>query len=129
MTEIFGVGPDQPTIENENGGKQSRLDYRCDLLPAAATLAVARVLHQGNLKYGPTNWRKIPCEDHLNHAMAHAFAYLGMDESDDHLAHFACRALMALEMHLGGKSVHSILEGLADRVIAQSELLSKKAEK
>ena len=34
--ELAGVGPKQEMYENENGGVQSRVPYRCDLLPARA---------------------------------------------------------------------------------------------
>lgn len=94
------LSKDAPMVVNEHGGKQSKLDYRCDLLPAAATLHVANILHHGALKYAPDNWRKIPCEDHLNHAMVHIFAHLAKNLEDDHLGHAACRMMMALEMLL-----------------------------
>lgn len=76
---------------------------RCDLSPARAVLAVAQVLATGAQKYGPDNWRGIPVEDHFNHALAHLFADLGGDTGDDHLAHAACRLLMALELRRGVK--------------------------
>lgn len=104
MAVVDGVGADAPTIMNEKGGKQSRTMYRVDLLPPQATLAVAAVLKHGADKYGEHNWHGIPVADHLNHALIHAFAYLAGDTQDDHLEHFACRALMGLEMHLRGKS-------------------------
>src|SRR5262249_45742671 len=92
-----GVGPEAPTTVNDKGGRQSASPYRCDLLPPDAVLAVAKVLKYGADKFGPDNWRKIPCADHLNHALAHVFAYGAGDTSDDHLAHAACRLLFALE--------------------------------
>ena len=94
---VAGVGPDAPTVTNAAGAKQSELRYRCDLLPAKATLAVAAVLHHGEVKYGKDNWRGIPQSDHINHAMTHYLAWLAGDKSDDHLGHAACRALMAIE--------------------------------
>ena len=100
---IAGVDPDAPTVVNASGGKQSRSLYRCDLLPAKATLAVASVLEYGVRKYTLNNWRLIPTRDHINHALVHLFAFLAGDTSDDHLGHAACRALMALELHLDGK--------------------------
>lgn len=99
---IEGVGPDAPTVTNAAGAKQSHVPYRCDLLPARATLAVAAVLHEGAAKYGPDNWRGIPVADHLNHAMTHVLAMLAGDTSDDHLEHAACRLLMALETKITG---------------------------
>lgn len=99
---VAGVGADAPTVTNDRGAKQSATLYRADLLPPAATLAVAGVLKHGADKYGEQNWRGIPVNDHLNHAMIHAFAYLAGDTTDDHLEHFACRALMALEIKKTG---------------------------
>ncbi len=97
---VAGLGPDAPTETNSKGGRQSALPYRADLLPAQATLAVAAVLKTGADKYGETNWHAISVREHLNHVLTHAFAYLAGDASDDHLAHMACRALMALEIQL-----------------------------
>lgn len=97
---VPGVGPDAPTTTNESGGKQSAVPYRMDLMPPKATLEVSKVLAEGAKKYAKNNWKLIPVEDHLNHAIVHAYAYLAGDASDEHLAHFACRALMALEMQL-----------------------------
>lgn len=97
---IEGMGPDTPTAVNESGAKQSALQYRFDLFPARALFAVAEVLKHGADKYGVDNWRGIPTGDHLNHALAHAYAHIGGDDQELHLAHHACRALMALEMHL-----------------------------
>lgn len=94
---IHGVGPDAPTVVNDAGAKQSKTLYRCDLLPPQATLAVAKVLQEGSVKYGDNNWHGIPVADHLNHAMVHVFASLAGDTQDDHLEHAACRILMALE--------------------------------
>lgn len=100
MATVQGVGPDAPIVTNEAGGKQSGSPYRCDLLPPLAALQVASVLKHGADKYGPNNWKKIPTGDHLNHALAHVLAWLAGDRQDDHLGHFACRAMMALETEL-----------------------------
>lgn len=94
---IKGVGKDSPVVVSENGAKQSDSPYRSDLLPPQATLAVAKVLKDGAAKYGDDNWRGLTVRDLLNHALTHALAYLSGDTQDDHLEHFACRALMALE--------------------------------
>lgn len=94
---VKGVGLDAEVVTNAKGAKQSATQYRMDLLPPQALLAVAGVLKLGAEKYGDNNWREIPIEDHLNHAIIHAYAYLAGDKQDDHLGHFACRALMALE--------------------------------
>ena len=97
MSDAFGLGPDAPITTNVAGGKQSAVPYRCDLLPPAALLSVARVLAAGDAKYGPDNWRRIDRADHLNHALSHVLAFLAGDASDDHLTHATCRLLFALE--------------------------------
>ena len=126
---VSGVGPDAPTVQNVAGGKQSDSGRRMDLVPATAILAVSKVLDCEGGKYGPTNWRLIKTESHLNHALVHIFAYLAGDAQDDHLEHAACRALMALEQKLGGKSLQQIVEGLTERVAKQSDQLSRNAER
>ena len=100
---ILGVGKDAPITVNEHGGKQSKLPYRFDLLDARAMFALAKVLCEGAEKYGDENWRKIPIRDHLNHLLAHVYAYMAGDESDDHLEHAFCRAMMAVALKLEGK--------------------------
>ena len=102
--KVAGVGDGAPTVTNEAGGKQSHVPYRLDLSPALATLHVGGVLAEGAEKYGEDNWRSIPVADHLNHALVHAYAWLAGDRSSDHLGHFACRAMMALELHLAGEA-------------------------
>lgn len=101
MAEVIGgLGVDAPVITNDKGGMQSASPYRIDLMPPKALFAVAEVLAIGARKYAKNNWKKIDIDDHLNHALAHAFAYLAGDTTDDHMGHFACRAMMALEMQL-----------------------------
>jgi hypothetical protein len=87
---------------NANGGRQSRLAERTDLLPPAAVLAVARVLKGGAAKYGDRNWRLIGVREHLNHALTHAYKYLAGDAEEPHLHNAACRLMMALEIELVG---------------------------
>jgi hypothetical protein len=91
------LGPEAPTHTNEQGGAQSTIPVRCDLLPPLAILAVAATLSPAAVKYGEANWRKIPQKDHVNHALAHIFAHLSGDTGDDHLNHAACRLLFAME--------------------------------
>lgn len=46
--------------------------------------------------YPVNNWRLIPREQHLNHAMNHIFAMAMGDEQDDHKSAAICRLHMAL---------------------------------
>lgn len=58
-------------------------------------LTISRVLKEGAEKYEANNWRLIPQEHHLSHALTHYFAYLLEDTTDDHLSHFFTRLMMA----------------------------------
>ena len=103
---IAGVGPDAPIVTNEVGAKQSHSPYRMDLIDAKALLKIAQVHKQGGDKYGDTNWRGIPVNDHINHALVHIYAHLAGDTSDEHLPHAATRMIFALAQELDAKSTH-----------------------
>lgn len=100
---IRGIGPDTPKVINEQGGSQSLLPYRFDLIDPQAIFALAEVLYQGAERHGEDNWRKIPINDHLNHALAHIYAYMAGDEQDDHLGHAFCRMMFAVALERGNK--------------------------
>lgn len=107
---IPGVGKNTRTLESDDGTKQADLPYAFHYLDPQALFAMARVMHEAAEKYGPPegNWRKISIEDHLNHMISHAYAYLAGDRSDDHLAHMACRAMGALQVSLQKPAVEII---------------------
>ena len=92
---IIGVAEEEMVV-NYNGGRQSRLDYRFDLIDTKAIFALAKVLHAGEVRYGKDNWRKIDAESHLNHALSHAYAFLAGDKQDNHLSNCFCRLMMAI---------------------------------
>ena len=92
---INGVAEEEMTT-NTQGGKQSKLELRFDLIDTKAIFALANVLHTGEVRYGKDNWRKIDTESHLNHALSHIFAFLAGDKQDNHLAHGLCRLVMAI---------------------------------
>lgn len=56
---------------------------------------IAKVLKYGEERYKANNWRLIPQEDHLNHALIHYYAFKVGDKQDDHLSHCLCRLMMA----------------------------------
>lgn len=58
-------------------------------------IKIGRVLQEGAEKYEPNNWRLIPQEEHVNHALIHLFAATAGDTQDDHLDHAMCRLMMA----------------------------------
>lgn len=93
----------QSTTVNELGGRQSRLSTRCDLLPPRASLRLAEVLAGGAEKYGEDNWHAISEREHIAHALEHVYRCLdGETGGEDHLAHAACRMVMALEIRERG---------------------------
>src|SRR6266496_1003496 len=81
--------PRHPTLA------QSDLEHRFDLLDGPAMYEMTHILYTGERKYGKDNWRRIPVEDHLNHMIAHAFAYLSGDRTTEHLANIMCRSMFA----------------------------------
>lgn len=91
-----GLSPDTPTHTNEKGGMQSAIPYAFHLLDANALLDIAKVFAEGAEKYARDNWRKITCEEHINHIMTHLWAALSGDKQDDHLEHAGARVIMAL---------------------------------
>lgn len=93
---IQGIGKNGPIHTNRDGGKQSSLNVRFDLLDPKAIFALAYILDEGAKKYSENNWRKVSQKDHINHALMHIFAHLNGDTQDDHLEHAFCRMMMAL---------------------------------
>lgn len=96
----LGLGPDAPTVTAANGAKQSHAPYAFTSIDPLALFRIAETQKGGDEKYGPDNWRRLPVEDHINHALAHIFGHQAGDQSDDHLAHAATRLLEALAVHL-----------------------------
>jgi hypothetical protein len=86
---------------NSQGGKQSKLNARYDLLPPNAIQRVAEVQHVGAVKYdknGVVNYINIPSSDHLNHALGHVMKHQQGDTSEDHAGHAVTMMLLWLEM-------------------------------
>lgn len=59
-------------------------------------LLVVKTLEEGAERYPINNWRLIPEESHLNHALTHLFAAEQGDKQDDHIAHFLTRMMMVI---------------------------------
>lgn len=95
MSKIEGMGIDAPMEVLEGGGKQSKSLYRFDLVDAPAMFNMARILATGAEKYGENNWRKLPIESQINHAIAHLYAWLAGDRQDNHLGNALCRVMFA----------------------------------
>lgn len=70
------------------------MDNLCsDELLQATT--IAKVLQYGADRYEPNNWRLIPQEEHINHALIHLIAHIMGDTQDEHIDHALCRLMMA----------------------------------
>lgn len=98
MLNLKNVGPDAPLDTNEQGGKQSAVAYRMDLIPPSVLFSLGEVLAYGTKKYAPDNWKKVPATDHYNHVLIHLAAWKAGDASDDHAGHALCRMAMFYEM-------------------------------
>lgn len=72
---------------------------RCDLLPPAAILRLARHFEAGAKKYGERNWEKgIPISSFIDSAFRHILKYMQGLTDEDHLVAAAWNLLCALEM-------------------------------
>lgn len=60
-----------------------------------AVVEIGKVLQYGAEKYEANNWRLIPQEEHINHALIHYYAARVGDTQDQHIAHCLCRLMMA----------------------------------
>lgn len=60
---------------------------------------IAKVMEYGANKYEPNNWRLIPQEEHINHALIHLYALDRGDTQDNHLDHALARIMMACSTH------------------------------
>lgn len=58
-------------------------------------LMIAKTMEYGIGRYKLNNWRLIPEEEHLNHALIHLFMADIGNTDDDHIAHFYTRIMMA----------------------------------
>lgn len=94
MTEAIRRAAD-PNAPRDEDSPQSSLPHRFDLIDAPALFDMTGVLYTGAKKYGDDSWRTISVQDHLNHLIAHAYAYLSGDRTDDHLSNIMCRAMFA----------------------------------
>lgn len=61
----------------------------------AGLVEIGKVLQYGASKYEANNWRLIPEEEHINHALIHYYAHIVGDTQDDHVEHTLCRLMMA----------------------------------
>lgn len=79
-----------------HGAVNPVVDTRMDKIPARALLRIGRVLKHG-MKYEqgrPDNWRGVPPEEHLNHALRHLALWQIGDGGEDHVGHVLARMMM-----------------------------------
>lgn len=89
-------------VLNESGGAQSALHGDPKLIPAEALLRLSQVCAEGSTRYAANNWRRIPFEDHLSHALEHLFFAMNGDRSEDHVGHALTRLAFAVAMESPG---------------------------
>ena len=93
------------TVVEASGSKQAHIAAAFTSMPATATRLVAECLGRGDRVYGKNNHEGITVEDHINHAIAHMYAWIedkasGMQyphSRELHLVHAVSRALLALD--------------------------------
>lgn len=74
-----------------------RDEERWDLISPVGLRALARTYAEGARKFGAFNWENgMPVTDLLNHGIAHIFAWLDGDRSEDHLPHAVWNLLGAI---------------------------------
>ena len=103
MNVILGVQP-RRTHRDQRHGRQTVRHGLC-LSHAAAQRRVrrggsrpGRARRSTAKRCWDRNYKRIPAEEHVNHAVQHLFAYLAGDESDDHLSHAILCAMFAYEV-------------------------------
>lgn len=85
-----------PVAKMPTGSVDPQTDTRMDKLPMLALLEAARALRHG-MKYErakPDNWRGVPAEAHLDHALRHIALYQSGDRSEQHVGHAISRLMM-----------------------------------
>lgn len=95
-----------PPMDETNGGRHSKIGMNFMAMGPEALARMALVLEQGAVAHNDpdgTNWRRVPCEVHLNHLLYHINAWQRGVVGEDHLAHALCRAMMACETEGGGQ--------------------------
>jgi hypothetical protein len=88
---------DTTVVTNEHGGSQSHIEGDWTQLPYAALREMAICMKHGAEKYGVRNYRLIPHDEHLNHALRHLVLYCDQRKKDDLVSAFT-RLAFALDI-------------------------------
>jgi hypothetical protein len=86
------------TETNAQGGKHSFTLARYDAVPPVVLRLLAQCNGFGLRKYGLHNWKKIPLEEHIGHAMNHLVEWSAGDRSEPHLVNALTRVAFALTL-------------------------------
>ncbi len=81
-----------------NGAKRGAVREAYHLIPPLGLQAVAQAMARGSARYGDHNWRGLPPEEMVNHAIRHLVLWLSGDRSEPHAAHAAANCLMLYEL-------------------------------
>lgn len=84
------------TITEPDGGKHSYTLARFDCIPAETQILLAQCLGFGAEKYGEDNWKGIPLEKNLGHAINHIQEFRRGDTKEPHLVNAYARLTFAL---------------------------------
>lgn len=108
MFKKTDLSPKAEITQHPNGAKESSLDVDFTLIDPDAIYALARTLFHGAKKYGVNNWHGIDTRKHINHAIAHLYAYFyetdnKIPQTDDHLDHAFARIMMAVAIDTRAK--------------------------
>lgn len=98
MKKQFDIQHSNEMVTGPNGERNHRLDYAFHKLDPHALYVLAGVVFHGAQDHGEDSWRNDTVESHVNHAIAHMYAWLGGDKSEDHLGHAFCRAMFAVAL-------------------------------
>lgn len=91
--------PDDARHHFDTGAVRSadRDAERWDLISPIGLKALAKTYAEGAAKFGANNWENgMPVTDLLNHGIAHIYAFLAGDRTEDHLGHAAWNLLGAI---------------------------------
>ena len=108
---------------NAAGGRQSFLLARFDYIPPECLLLLAQCVGFGGMKYGVDNWRNIPIEENIGHAMNHLAQFRAGDTSEPHLVNAFTRCCFALS-----QAVRSGIQGREYNHPQMAEVLAKFAD-
>jgi hypothetical protein len=116
-----------PTVVGAHGGAQSSTGTLApDLVPAEALLAISAVVGAGAQKYSRNNWRRIPLNEQLRHALIHIYKYMMGDRSERHLWNALTRLAFAVAVEDEAYDFRAY-EPLPERLTGEKKRPVKKA--